>query len=352
MTEPPHRPAPPQVGASGGSGDPSTMKVVPVRHPWRWVASAVIVVLLVMLVNTLLFSSVTRGGVRQGRFQWRVVGHYLFAPSVLRGVVVTLELTVIAMVAGVLIGIILAVMRLSPNRLLSGTAWVYIWFFRGTPVLVQLFFWYVGISYLYPRLTFGASIAVPHYTVHLPFWQSLFTVNATTLVTSFLAGALGLSLNEGAYMSEIVRAGIISVDEGQTEAAASLGMSKGLTLRRVVLPQAMRVIIPPTGNETISMLKTTSLVSVIAGVDLFQSTQNISNTNYEIVPLLTVASLWYLFFTSVMTIGQFYVERYYARGATRALPPTPLQRLRAGLRHQRVRPAPALTEVPWVAPHD
>ena len=331
MTGPPAPGGPPRAGPASG-GDPSTMKIVPVRHPWRWVASAVIVLLIAMLVNTLLFSHVTRGGVREGRFQWGVVGHYLFAPSVLRGIRVTLELTVIAMVAGVIIGIVLAVMRLSPNRLLSATAWVYIWFFRGTPVLVQLVFWYVGISYLYQHIAIGASVALPFVTVHLPFWQSLTTLNSNTLVTSFVAGALGLSLNEGAYMSEIVRAGIISVDEGQTEAAASLGMSKGLTLRRIVLPQAMRVIIPPTGNETISMLKTTSLVSVIAVVDLFQATQNISNTNYEVVPLLMVASLWYLFFTSVMTIGQFYVERYYARGSTRSLPPTPLQRLRAGPR--------------------
>jgi len=355
MTGPPATGRPPRAGPGPGpglQGSPSAMKIVPVRHPWRWVASAVIVVLLAMLVNTLVFSHVTRGGVREGRFQWGVVGHYLFAPSILRGIRVTLELTVIAMVAGLIIGIILAVMRLSPSRLLSATAWLYIWFFRGTPVLVQLFFWYLGISYLYQHVNFGASIALPYVTVHLPFWQSIATVNSNTLVTSFIAGALGLSFNEGAYMSEIVRAGIISVDEGQTEAAASLGMSKGLTLRRIVLPQAMRVIIPPTGNETISMLKTTSLVSVIAGVDLFQATQNISNTNYEVVPLLLVASLWYLFFTSVMTIGQYYVERYYARGSTRSLPPTPFQRVRAALRHQRVRPVAPIPEAPWVAPHE
>ncbi len=158
------------------------------------------------------------------------------------------------------------------------------------------------------------------------------------VVTTFVAGALGLSLNEGAYMAEIVRAGIISVDEGQTEAAQSLGMTKQQTLRRIVLPQAMRLIIPPTGNETISMLKTTSLVYVIALTDLFTATQNMSNRNYQTVPLLLVASLWYLFFTSVLTVGQYYVERYYARGSTRSLPPTPLQRIRQGL--FRLRPEP------------
>jgi polar amino acid transport system permease protein len=332
---------PTPVGADRQPADDGGLTTVPVRHPWRWVASAVILVLVAMLVNTLFFSGVVRGGVLEGRFQWPVVWKYLFVAPVLRGIGVTLELTAIAMVVGIVIGVLLAVMRLSPNRLLSGSAWIYIWFFRGTPVLVQLTFWYVGITYLYPQLTLG-----------VPFGPTVYTVHANALITSFIAGALGLSLNEGAYMAEIVRAGIISVDEGQTEAAQSLGMSKAQTLRRIVLPQAMRIIIPPTGNETISMLKTTSLVIVIAGADLFTATQNISNTNYQIVPLLLVASLWYLVFTSVLTIGQYYVERYYARGSTRALPPTPLQRLRAGLFHVRVQPVPPLAEAPWVAPHD
>ncbi|HEY4946781.1 MAG TPA: amino acid ABC transporter permease [Acidimicrobiales bacterium] len=338
MTDPPGRTAPRDGGGDGGR---SALKIVPVRHPGRWVASAVILLLAAMLVNTLLFSHVTRGGVREGRYQWGVVGKYLFATPVLRGIVITLELTVIAMVAGIVLGVVLAVMRLSPNRLLSSTAWIYIWFFRGTPVLVQIIFWYEGISYLYPHLGFG-----------IPFGNAFFTANANVLVTSFVAGALGLSFNEGAYMAEIVRAGIISVDEGQTEAAQSLGMAKFETLRRIVLPQAMRIIIPPTGNETISMLKTTSLVYAIAVADLFTATQNISNTNYEVVPLLLVACLWYLFFTSVLTIGQFYVERYYARGSSRTLPPTPLQRLRQSLFHVRVEPAPAMADAPWLAPHE
>jgi polar amino acid transport system permease protein len=322
----------------GGTG---ATKTVPVRHPGRWVASAVILVLVAMLVNTLFFSNVVRGGVQEGRFQWPIVWKYFYVTPVLRGIAVTLALTAIAMAVGVLLGVLLAVMRLSPSRLLSGSAWVYIWFFRGTPVLVQLTFWYVGITYLYPKLTFG-----------VPFGPAFFSVNANALVTSFVAAALGLSLNEGAYMAEIVRAGIISVDEGPAEAAKSLGMTKSQTLRRIVLPQAMRIIIPPTGNETISMLKTTSLVIVIAGSDLFAATQNISNANYEIVPLLLVASLWYLFFTSVLTIGQFYVERHYARGSSRTLPPTPFQRLRQDLFRIRPQPQPALAEAPWVAPHD
>jgi polar amino acid transport system permease protein len=338
MTGPAGRPAD-QTGVR--TEEETALIAVPVRHPWRWVAGLVILVFIAMAVNTLLFSHVTRGGVREGRYQWPVVWKYLFDAPVLRGIGVTLELTVIAMAVGITLGVILAVMRLSPNRLLSGTAWVYIWFFRGTPVFVQLFFWYVGISYLYPKLTFG-----------IPFGPAVYTVNANVVITSFVAGALGLSLNEGAYMAEIVRAGIISIDEGQTEAAQSLGMSKTQTLRRIVLPQAMRIIIPPTGNETISMLKTTSLVYAIAVTELFTATQNISNANYQIVPLLVVASLWYLFFTSVLTVGQYYVERYYARGSTRALPPTPWQRLRLGLFHIRAQPTPAFAEAPWVAPHD
>jgi polar amino acid transport system permease protein len=331
---------PPMAGDAGPSEDPSALKIVPVRHPGRWVAAAVILVLAAMLVNTLLFSSVVRGGRVEGRFQWGEVAKYLFVGSILRGIVVTLELTAIAMAVSIVLGVVLAVMRLSPNRLLSGSAWLYIWFFRGTPVLVQLTFWYVGISYLYPHLTIG-----------IPFGPSFATVDANTLVTSFVAAALGLSLNEGAYMAEVVRAGIISVDEGQTEAAQAVGMTKVQTLRRIVLPQAMRVIIPPTGNETISMLKTTSLVYAIAGSDLFTASQNISNANYQIVPLLVVASLWYLFFTSLLTIGQYYVERHYARGSMRALPPTPLQRLRQTALSRRQGSRPSLAPLPQVDPH-
>jgi polar amino acid transport system permease protein len=204
-----------------------------------------------------------------------------------------------------------------------------------------LLFWYEGISYLYPHLTFG-----------IPFGPAFATVDANTLVTTFVAAALGLSLNEGAYMAEIVRAGIISVDEGQTEAAQTVGMSRAQTMRRIVIPQAMRVIIPPTGNETISMLKTTALVYAIAGDDLLGATQNVSNLNYQVVPLLLVASLWYLFFTSILTIGQYYIERHYARGSTRSLPPTPWQRIRQSILPGRHTAFAPLSEAPWVdTPH-
>jgi polar amino acid transport system permease protein len=245
--------------------------------------------------------------------------------------VITIELTVIAMVIGILLGVVLAVMRLSPNHIVSGASWLYIWFFRGTPVLVQLLFWY-DISYLYPTLTLGIPFLGPQFA-HL---------NANTFVTPFAAAIFGLGLNEGAYMAEIVRAGILSVDEGQTEAAKALGMTRLGTMRRIVLPQAMRVIIPPMGNETISMLKTTSLASTITVVELLRAVENIYSRTYQTVPLLMVASFWYLIMTSVLTSGQYYLERHFARGALRELPRTPWQRIRRRV----LRAHAARTEMP------
>ena len=252
------------------------------------------------------------------RVQWGVIGDFLFDARVLRGVRTTLELTVLAMVIGIVLGVILAVMRLSANPLVKSVSWFYIWFFRGTPVLLQILFWGVAISALYPKISIGIPFGGP----------VIASGNANKLVTLFVAGVLGLGLNEGAYMSEIVRAGIISVDEGQQEAAASLGMTRLQTMRRIVLPQAMRVIIPPTGNETISMLKTSSLVSVIAVTDLTYTVTLIYSQNFKTIPLLLVAAIWYLFFTTLLSIGQYYIERYYARGTSRGLPPTPMEKVR------------------------
>jgi polar amino acid transport system permease protein len=296
------------------------IKAVPVRHPGQWIAGAVLLLLGAMLIHSIFFATVKRGNSTESRFQWNVVGQYVFSAPVVRGMVVTLELTVIAMAAGIVIGVILAVMRLSSSTLLSTTSWLYIWFFRGTPVLVQLFFWYVGISYLFPQLSLG-----------VPFGPSLINVNVNALVTPFVAAVVGLSLNEGAYMAEIVRAGILSVDEGQVEAAKSIGMRRSMSLRLIVLPQAMRLIIPPTGNEVISMLKTSSLASVVTVAELFFATQTISNRTYQIVPLLLVASLWYLFITSILTVGQYFVERRYARGSARPRPPRLLEKLGTNL---------------------
>ena len=229
------------------TGRPDDIRAVPVRRPGRWVAAAVVLVVAVALVRSVATNP---------RFEWSVVGNYLFDQRILEGLQVTIELTVIAMAIGIVLGVLLAVMRLSPNPLVSGASWLYIWFFRGTPVLVQLLFWY-NVGALYPKLALG-----------IPFGPAFVHADANSLITPFRAAILGLGLNEGAYMAEIVRAGMISVDDGQGDAAQSLGMTRLQTMRRIVLPQAMRVIIPPTGNETISMLKTTSLVSVIAVGDL------------------------------------------------------------------------------------
>jgi polar amino acid transport system permease protein len=247
------------------------------------------------------------------------VGDFLFDHRILHGLQITLELTALAMGIGIVGGVIIALMRLSPNPLLRGSSSFYIWFFRGTPVLVQIVFWFY-IAALYPSIDLG-----------IPFGPSFIHLDANTLVTRFVAATLALGLNEAAYMSEIVRAGIISVDEGQMDAAQALGMTRLQTMRRIVLPQAMRVIVPPTGNETISMLKTTSLVYIIALSELFYSAQLIYSVNYKTIPLLIVASLWYLFCTSVLTIGQIYIERYFGRGRAREIPLTLMQRLRQGL---------------------
>ena len=264
----------------------------------------------------LVVAALIRSVITNHRFGWGVVGDYLFSSRVLHGLVVTLELTVVSMVVGIVIGVVLAVMRLSPNPLISGSSFFYIWLFRGTPVLVQLLFWNF-ISALYPTIDLG-----------IPFGPSFIHADANQLITPFTAAVLGLGLNEGAYMAEIVRAGILSVDEGQTDAAHALGMTRLKTMRRIVLPQAMRVIIPPTGNETISMLKTSSLVSVIAYTELLYTVQLIYAANYRQIPLLIVASIWYLFITTILSIGQYYLERRYGRGSSRAQAETPMQRLR------------------------
>jgi polar amino acid transport system permease protein len=285
---------------------PEDIRAVPVRRPGRWVAATIVLVIAVAIVRSV---------VTNPRFQWSVVGHYLFDDRVLEGLVVTIELTLLAMAIGIVLGVLLAVMRMSPNPLLSGGSWLYIWFFRSTPVLVQLIFWF-SISALYPKLGLG-----------IPFGPAFVHPDVNTLITAFRAAVLGLGLNEGAYMAEIVRAGIISVDEGQNDAAHSLGMTRTQTMRRIVLPQAMRVIIPPTGNETISMLKTTSLASVIAVPELLFAVQGIYSSSYKVIPLLIVASIWYAACTSVLYVGQYYLERYYGRGVSRDAAPTARQRL-------------------------
>ncbi|MDQ4214970.1 amino acid ABC transporter permease [Microbacterium capsulatum] len=291
-------------------------KPVPVPRPGRWVAVVVLIVLVAWGVYTLGFEKIQRGTQMQTRFGWEIVGQYFLTPNILNGLLVTLELTAAAMVIGIVGGIVLAVMRLSTNPILSSASALYIWLFRGTPVLVQLLLWY-NLSYMFPQINLG-----------IPFGPTFVSLNANTMITPFLAALLGLGLHEAAYMCEIVRAGILSVDEGQEEAAQSLGMSRRKTMLRIILPQAMKVIIPPTGSQTIGMLKMSSLASVITVVELLRSVQLIYASTYDTIPLLIVASLWYLVVTSILTVGQYYVERHYSRGSSRNQPLTPVQRLR------------------------
>lgn len=275
---------------------PKPIEAVPVRHPGRWLAVAVLAVLAAMFVNTVLTND---------NFRWPIVGQYLFSPPILNGLQNTLILTVLSMLIGIVGGIALAVMRLSPNPILAGVSAVYIWLFRGTPLIAQLLFWNF-LAALYPRLSLG-----------IPFGPEFISFDTNQLINQFAACLLGLGLNEAAYMAEIVRGGLVSVDQGQSEAAGALGMSRAQTLRRIVLPQAMRVIIPPTGNETISMLKTTSLVVVIGYFELLTSAQRIYAVNFQTIPLLIVVAIWYLALTSLLSVGQYYIERYYGRGTNR-----------------------------------
>jgi polar amino acid transport system permease protein len=284
---------PSTVDDRGSSATPERISAVPVRHPGRWVAAAVLLVLVAMLVHSLLANPA---------WNWPVVWQYLFSARVLHGLWLTIELTALAMVIGIVGGVLIAVMRLSANPIVSGVAWLYAWFFRGTPVLVQVVFW-AFIGFLYPYLSLG-----------IPFGPEFVYFDSNKLIPVFVGVVLGFGLNEAAYMSEIVRAGILSVDSGQTEAAEALGMSRGKIMRRIVLPQAMRVIIPPTGNETISMLKTTSIAAVVAVGELFTTVQLIYGSNYKQIPLLVVASLWYLVLTSLLSVVQHYIERRFSRG--------------------------------------
>jgi polar amino acid transport system permease protein len=229
-------------------------------------------------------------------FGWPVVGQYFFDPTVMQGLSVTLGLTVVAMALGVALGLLLAIARMSMDRLASLLSALFIWFFRGTPLLVQLIFWY-NLSTLFPRISVG-----------FVSW------NTNDLITPLTAAIIGLALNEAAYMAEIIRGGLLSVDKGQAETAEAFGMTKARALRRIIIPQAMKSIVPPTGNQLISMIKATSLVSVIAMADLLYSVQSIYNRTFEVIPLLMVAVLWYLLITSILNVGQGAIERYYSRG--------------------------------------
>ena len=287
---------------------PEAIQAVPVRHPGRWVAVAVIAVLTAMFVHMLVTNE---------RFQWAFIVDNAFRPNIVHGVYTTIMLTVLAMIIGVAMGIVLAVMRLSPNPILSSVAWLYTWFFRAVPRLV-LAILFGNMAILYAEYDIGGVPFAGQLgdLLGVDIDGTLFTLDARTLLTGFMAGLLALALSEAAYMAEIVRAGILSVDPGQGEAAAALGMSRFQTMRRIVLPQAMRVIIPPTGNETIAMLKDTSLVAFVpVSNELFFQLQAVGSRTFQVFPMLVAACIWYLILTSFLLVAQYYIERYFARGS-------------------------------------
>ena len=281
------------ISPTASNSEATILNAVPIRHYGRWIATVFLILVAMVMVKSLFTNP---------RFRWGIVGDYIISAPIIDGLQLTLLLTVVAQFLGILIGIVLAIMRLSSNRVLARAAWIYIWFFRGTPLLVQLIFWY-NISALYPEIAIG-----------IPFGPTFWQGNANDLITPFAVAILGLALNEGAYMAEIVRGGIVGIDRGQGESAKALGMTHMQTLRRIILPQAVKVIIPPTGNQTILMLKTTSLVSVLALADLLYTAQTIYARTFETMPLLMVVSLWYLGITSVLTFGQFFLERHFSEG--------------------------------------
>ena len=292
--------------APAGRVRPEPIKAIPVRHPGRWVAVVVIAILAVMFGHML---------VTNAAFQWSFMVDHMFRPPIIEGVWTTLKMTLLAMVIGVLLGVLAAVLRLSPNPVLSTAAWLYTWFFRAVPryVLLVLF---GNLGILYAKFEFG-----------LPFDRQIgdllgisldarvFGIDPNTFLKGFTAGLIGLALSEGAYMAEIVRAGIQSVDPGQEEAAQALGMSRLSTMRRIILPQAMRVVVPPTGNETIAMLKDTSLLAAVPVTnELFFQLREVGSRTFQVFPMLVAACLWYLALSSVLMVGQYYLERYFGRG--------------------------------------
>jgi polar amino acid transport system permease protein len=285
----------------------AAIDAVPLRHPWRWVAAVVILILLGLFLY---------GVATNPLYRWPVFAEYIFNERILAGVWITLLLTVTSMAVAIVLGVILAVMRLSPNPVLKSVSWVYLWIFRGTPIYVQLAFWGL-IPTIYRNIQLG-----------VPFGPRLLEFQLAD-PNVFVLAMLGLALNEAAYMAEIIRAGINSVPEGQSEASTALGMSWGMMMRRTVIPQAMKVIIPPTGNEVISMLKTTALVTAVPySYDLYSiATREIAAREFEPVPLAMVAVAWYLVLTSILMVGQYYLERYYSRGASRKLTTKQLEAL-------------------------
>ncbi|WP_413756518.1 amino acid ABC transporter permease [Streptomyces sp. MMBL 11-3] len=273
-----------EVAAPGDPRDAEPPRIVPRRRFGQWTAAGLVLVLLGLAVNSVA---------RNEAFRWDVVGDYFTSAAVLRGLGLTLWLTALVMALGFALGALLAAGRLSANPVLRGVSWGYVWLFRSMPILVQLLFWF-NIGALYP---------------------TLFGVRTVNLLGPVTVAIIGLTLHEAAYAAEVVRGGILSVDRGQVEAAQALGLSRWRRWWRIVLPQAMRSIVPPAGNMLIGTLKGTSIVSVIAVQDLLYSVQLVYHRTYQVIPLLMVATVWYVVVTSVLSVGQYYVERHYGRGS-------------------------------------
>lgn len=292
-------------------------RVVPLRRPGRWIVTAVVLVVVAQIAHGLATNPF---------YQWDRFRYWFLRPTILDGLLITLEVTALSAVLGLLGGILLALGRLSGSPVLRAVSWTYTWLFRSVPLIVVLIFLY-NFSALYRTVSLG-----------VPFGPAFVTFDESRLATDMVVAVVGLGLNEAAYASEVVRGGILSVDQGQHEAAAALGLPRRYQFTRIVFPQALRSITPNYVNQLIGLIKATSLVFYVSLLDLFGSVQTMGSTYPgDIVPLLLVATVWYLILTSVVSVVQFYVERYFARGATRTLPPTPWQRARSGLAALRAR---------------
>ncbi|WP_341912304.1 amino acid ABC transporter permease [Ferrovibrio terrae] len=280
------------TSTAGPDYDIGKLSIVKPRHYGRWLAAAAILVILLFIVKAFA----------DGQIAWKVVGQFFTAPAILTGLVNTIIMTACAMLLGITLGVLFAVMVMSPNPVLKGVAVLYIWFFRGTPLILQLLLWF-NLALVFPR------IGIP----------DVFSIRTVELITPFVATLLGLGINQGAYTAEVVRSGILSVDSGQTEAASSIGMTRLTALRRIVMPQAMRVIIPPVGNEVISMVKLTSIASVIQYSEILRNAQTIYYANNYVIEMLFVAAIWYLAVVTVLSIGQHFLERYFGKGQRKAV---------------------------------
>lgn len=289
-----------------------SIRAIPLRHWGRWFSAAGILLVLAWLGGAALQSDFV---------DFAEVRRFQFNRLILEGVRNTIVLSLLAQGTGIVLGVLFGVMRRSRNPVSSGVAWFYVWLFRGTPVTVQLLFWFNGVPAVFETL----SIKVPFVDAYL------YREPMVEFMTPFMAAFLGLALNEGAYMTEIVRGAILSVDPGQVRAAHALGMTPTLTMRRIVLPQAVRVIIPATGNEFISILKTSSLAILVTYGELLTRARGIYATNLLVIELLFVVSIWYIVLTSVASVGQYYLERRFARSLAEGPAPTPLQRVRTAL---------------------